>query len=89
MAPTVGHFVQPAASACPFHHQRGPLRLRHGKASSAAPAGLELLDSLLPGGGEYLDAAHIGLQYLRHVDGAVGQLVVLQHSHQGAAHGQA
>jgi hypothetical protein len=50
---------------------------------------LTAVDCLLSGGGQQLDTAHIRLQRLGHGDGAVGQLVVLQHGHQGAAYGQA
>mmetsp|Transcript_1075 Transcript_1075/g.1642 ORF Transcript_1075/g.1642 Transcript_1075/m.1642 type:complete len:501 (-) Transcript_1075:722-2224(-) len=38
---------------------------------------------------QYGDAPHVGAQHLRHRDAAIGVLVVLQHGHQRAAHGQA
>ncbi len=40
-------------------------------------------------GPQLAHAAHVGAQRLWHTDAAIGLLVVLQHRHQGTAHGQA
>ena len=57
--------------------------------SATSPDSVSFVEADILSGPQGLQTAQIGFQHLRHRDGAIGVLVVLQNRHQRTAHSQA